>query len=87
MKPSELFGVLLRIVGIWEIVAGAQFLPTLVDNFRGYNNDAEFFRQLVLIAVSWGVLRIFLGAFLFFGSAWITSKAYPEAPSPIAPLA
>lgn len=80
LTPRGLFGVFIRLIGIWEIAAGVYSFPTFVQNFQHYNDDYEFFRALVVTIVSAAAFRIAIGAFFLFRADWLSNLVYRRRP-------
>jgi hypothetical protein len=80
LTPRGLFGVFIRLIGIWEIAAGVYSLPTFVQNFRHYNDDYEFFRALVVTVLSAAAFRIAIGAFFLLRADWLANLVYRHRP-------
>ena len=66
MKASELFGVVIRSLGIWEIVLGISNLPMIVAMHGG---PAE-------AAVMDAGTRMIVGAVLYFAAGAFVGVAY-----------
>ncbi len=77
MKTDELFGVLIRALGIWEIATGLKYLPNLVGTIHRWNDDAEFFYTMLGAAISMSGVTLIVGCFLFFAANWLTRLTYP----------
>lgn len=81
MSRRELFSVLLKAMGVWEIVHGLQAAPLFLGQFWQYarwDDDSEFMALLVSVVFGAGGIRLVTGAALFFAADWLSRKAYPE---------
>jgi len=78
MKPSDLLGVLVRAIGIWQIAGGLFQLPNVVSSFQ-FTNERQLLWQLGLATVSLAGSEVLVGCFLFFAANWIVQRAYPES--------
>lgn len=83
MKSRELFSVLLKALGVWEIVGGIEALPNYITSFATYNNERQYFAILLANMLSFSVLKIVAGVFLVFGADWISQTIYPEPGVPV----
>jgi hypothetical protein len=77
MKPQELFGVLMKAMGVWELVAGLEALPNFVLNFQAYHNETQFIAIFFANMLSFSGMRIVFGCLLFFRAEWLARKVYP----------
>lgn len=82
MKTHELFGVLIRALGVWEIATGLRFLPNLIRAIGPWRNDSEFFYEILSSAVSMSGVSLIVGCFLFFAADWLTRWTYPGTYTP-----
>ena len=82
MKRSELLAVLVKAMGIWEIVGGVMGLPTSIANFAEYSNERQFLIAFLAAAFAFSGSQLIAGCVLFFGSEWIAKKAYPDDDDP-----
>jgi hypothetical protein len=75
MTRSELLGVLLKTMGVWNCIKGIAAMPMAFPKLHDYSNDSEFFRML---GAAFGVpgIRIITGCFLFFATDWFVRFAY-----------
>jgi hypothetical protein len=86
MKPSELFGVLVRltgflivIYGVWEIWGGFE---NTVENLLPMNQDDNADQQPSSFGYfAFGIPSVFFGAICFFLADWIVRLAYRNPPS------
>jgi hypothetical protein len=77
MKPQELFGVLLKAMGVWELVAGLEPLPNYVLSFPETHNETQLISIFVANMLSYSGMRILFGCLLFFRADWFARKVYP----------
>ena len=82
MKTDELFGVLIRALGIWEIATGLRSLSQLIATIQRWDNDNEFFYMILSAGLSMSGVSLIVGCFLLFGANWLTRLAYPGDPTP-----
>lgn len=80
MKPAELFALLLKVMGVGEVVKGLESSPLLFGHFVqvGWNNEVEFVAALIGTALTGTVIHILAGCALFFGADWLTNKVYKK---------
>ena len=81
MKTDELFGVLIRALGIWEIATGLRSLSQLIANIQRWDNDTELFYMVLRAGISMSGVSLIVGCFLFFGANWLTRLTYPGNPT------
>jgi hypothetical protein len=82
VKPSELFGVLVRtagflivIYGLWEIWGGVEnFAENLLATAQGDSSD----QPSSLSYFAFGVPSVGFGALVFFLADWIVKLAYRD---------
>jgi hypothetical protein len=77
MKPNELFGVIVRTVGLLCLIYGGWYLLYWValnpDLFKGQDLDGA---RLYLTS---GVAFVLAGAFLMRGAHWFVNFSYPPS--------
>lgn len=84
MKSAELFAVLLKVMGVGEIVTGLKASPLFVGQFwqAEWNDDAEFVAFMIATMLSSTGIHILSGCALFFGADWLTTKIYKKREPP-----
>lgn len=76
MNQRELFAVLLKAIGILQVVSGIAYFPTWLTNLA-YQDWREFLSIILGFGLSVSGMGIFLGCVLFFGAGWFSEKVYP----------
>jgi hypothetical protein len=84
MKSRELFAVLIKVIGVWEVARGLILIPNLLSVWLGnkglqHSNPSELAAMLVSMFLSYQVLPIVVGLALFFGADWFARKVYADA--------
>jgi hypothetical protein len=77
MKPTELFAVFVKALGVWQIAIGLQRLPSSFERMRPYENEGEFVRMILNSFAAPGIYFV-VGAFLLFGTNWLMRIAFPR---------
>jgi hypothetical protein len=83
MKPSELFGVVVRTIGflvilygLWNVWAGFE---NIFENLLPTNESGDADLPSSLPYLAFGVLSLILGAVCFFLADWIVKLAYRDS--------
>jgi hypothetical protein len=83
MKPSELFGVIVRTIGflvilygLWNVWGG---LEIIVENILPLSESGEGDLASSLVYFAFGVPSLALGAICFFLADWIVKLAYRDS--------
>jgi hypothetical protein len=89
MKPRELFAVLIKVLGVWEVARSLAFIPNTVSVWLDskayqYDNPSEFVAMASSMLLSYQVLPIIVGLAMFFGAGWFARKVYPDATTVVA---
>jgi len=84
MNRQDLFGVLMKAMGVWELVAGLEALPHYVLSFSEYHNETQFIAIFFANLISFSGMRILFGCLLFFRAEWLARKVYPTVHPEIA---
>ena len=84
MKTSDLFSVLLKVMGVGEFVTGLKSSPLFIGQFwqAEWNDDAEFVALMIATLLSGTAIHILSGCALFFGADWLTNKVYKKRELP-----
>jgi hypothetical protein len=84
MKPSELFGVIVRMIGflvilygLWNVWAGFE---NIFENILPMNESGDAGLPSSLSYFAFGVPALVLGAVCFFLAGWIVKLAYRDSP-------
>ncbi|MGA2280556.1 MAG: hypothetical protein ABSG80_09665 [Verrucomicrobiota bacterium] len=83
MKPSELFGVVVRMIGflvilygLWNVWAGFE---NIFENILPMNESSDADLPSSLSYFTFGVLALVVGAVCFFLADWIVKLAYRDS--------
>jgi hypothetical protein len=83
MKPSELFGVVVRTIGflvilygLWNVWAGFE---NIFENIMAPNEGGDADLPSSLAYFAFGVPSLMLGAVCFFLADWVVKLAYRDA--------
>ena len=77
MTASERYGVFLKALGIWTVVAGLTMLPTATRELHKYNDSQEFF-YMMMDSIAGPAIMVLAGYWLLFSTDWIARTTYPE---------
>ena len=80
MKPSELFGVIVRatgflvvLYGLWNLWAGCE---TVMENILRLNDNSESDLPSIFYYFAFGIPTLLSGAVCFFLADWVVKLAY-----------
>jgi hypothetical protein len=83
MKPSELFGVVVRTIGflvilygLWNVWGGFEII---VENILPLNGSGEGDLVSSLVYFAYGVPSVVVGVLCFFLADWIVKLAYRDS--------
>jgi hypothetical protein len=83
MKPSELFGVIVRTIGflvalygLWNVWGGFE---TIFENILPWNSSGESDLASSLVYFAYGVPSTVVGVLCFFLADWIVKLAYRDS--------
>jgi hypothetical protein len=79
MTREELFNVLMKAMGVMEIVTGIQYAPNLLGQYWQWKDHWEFFSLVVGTMLSALGIHLVTGCALLFGSDWLTRKIFPAS--------
>jgi hypothetical protein len=79
LGTSELFGLAIRVLGLWQFVSGVVDLARFASPWQPYNNDLQFFHNVLVLAVSTPGIQLVIGCLLFFGADRLVRLAYPQS--------
>jgi uncharacterized membrane protein HdeD (DUF308 family) len=86
MKAHELFGVALRVVGVWEVVHGLVQFPTWLRAYAQFVNlPSQVSSRAIGSAGIHSGTHIIVGIALFFGANWIVRLAYAHSEAESSP--
>ena len=74
MRPRHLFGVLIRIGGVWELAYAVIDTVNLLFKLDGVPLGSAYTWQFTLMQAAGNLL---VGFVLFFGAEYIVALAYP----------
>jgi hypothetical protein len=80
MKPSELFGVFVRVAGFLIVIYGMYEIWSGIDNFgenllsAGQDDNSDQASSLIYFV--FGIPSLFVGAICFFLADWIVRLTY-----------
>jgi hypothetical protein len=84
MKPSELFGVIVRTIGflivlygLWNVWAGFE---NIFENILSVSDNSDADLPSSLSYFAFGVPSLMLGAIFFFLADWVVKLAYRDVP-------
>ena len=79
MRSDELFGALIRALGIWETVSGLTWIPNIFGTFGQYRDVAtDLYTKAMWANFGSSTARIVFGCVLFFGANLLVRLAYPR---------
>ena len=76
MKAHEIFGIVVRAIGIWKIATGIPLLPSFFGQAGRYSGSIDLLKNVSWTALSLAGLDIVVGALLICFAKPIVALAY-----------
>ena len=76
MKPRDVFGVILKSIGVIFVIVGLQALPSAYRFIKHYPVDAEGGLSMVIDAVGSQAITVASGLLLVLATSWFVDMAY-----------
>ena len=76
MKPRDLFGVIVKSMGVIFVIMGLQALPTAYRYLSHYPADAERGLGMVIEAMGGQAITVASGLLLVLATNWFVDMAY-----------
>lgn len=77
MKRSELFELLIRALGVSQVVYGLVMAPSAISTLVQIPHES-FLLSALVSSLGYSIVSIGAGVALFFGAEWFARKVYPD---------